>query len=165
MIRCEPSSLMANYNKIKTVIPLRSRLVVAAGGNRKVEEWEVHHRGSRKDWEAEKRSSKEIRWRERTREQDGSRPPSLSTVHWNTQGLTKVRGRITGVGLGCLGVVSRCLGEAPYYHYDLARIGNLEVFFVSLSLLFFCFVIIIKYSRAQEGNKASYPHHHPSLLL
>ena len=61
--------------------------------------------------------------------------------------------------------VSQCLGGAPYYHYGLARIGNSEVFFVSLSLLSFCFVIIIKYSRAEEGNQASYPHHHPSLLL
>jgi len=34
---------------------------VAVGGNRKVEEGEVNHRGRRKDWEAEKRSSKEIR--------------------------------------------------------------------------------------------------------
>jgi len=61
MIRCGPSSLMANYNEIKRVVPLRSRLVVAVGGNWKVEEREVHHRGRRKDWEAEKRSSKEIR--------------------------------------------------------------------------------------------------------
>ena len=79
------------------------------------------------------------------------------------QGPTKVRGRIARVGLGCLGVVSRCPGGAPYHHYGLARIGNSEVFFVSFSLLSFCFVIIIKYSRAQEG-KASYPHHHPSLF-
>ena len=48
--------------------------------------------------------------------------------------------------------VSWCLGGAPYCHYGLARIGNSEVFFVSLSLLSFCFVIIIKYSRAQEGE-------------
>jgi len=137
MIRCEPSSLMANYNEIKTVIPSRSRLVVAAGGNRKVEEWEVHHRGSRKDWEAEKRSSKEIRWRERTRGRDGSRPPSLSTVRRNAQGPIVVRGRVAGVELGCLGAVSRCPGGALYHHYSLARIGNSEVFFVSLSLLFF----------------------------
>ena len=61
--------------------------------------------------------------------------------------------------------VSRCLGGVPYHHYGLARIGNSEGFFVSLSLLSFCFVIIIKYSRAQGGNQASYPHHHPSLLL
>jgi len=61
MIRCGPSSLMANYNEIKRVVPSRSRLVVAVGGNWKVEEREVHHRGRRKDWEAEKRSSKEIR--------------------------------------------------------------------------------------------------------
>jgi len=61
--------------------------------------------------------------------------------------------------------VSQCPGGAPYHHYGLARIGNSEVFFVSLSLLSLCFVIIIKYSRAQEGNQASYPHHHPSLSL
>jgi len=76
-----------------------------------------------------------------------------------------VRGRVAGVGLGCLGAVSWCPGEMPYHHYSPARIGNLEVFFVSLSLLSFCFVIIIKYSRAQEGNQSSYPHHHPFLLL
>jgi len=76
-----------------------------------------------------------------------------------------VQGRVAGVGLGCSGAVSWCPGGAPYHHYSLARIGNSEVFFVSLSLLSFCFVIIIKYSRAQEGNRASYPHHHPSLLL
>ena len=61
--------------------------------------------------------------------------------------------------------VSRCPGGVPYHYYSFARIGNSEVFFVSLSLLSFCFVIIIKYSRAQEGNQASYPYHHPSLLL
>jgi len=61
--------------------------------------------------------------------------------------------------------VSRYLGEVPYHHYSFARIGNSEVFFVSLSLLSFCFVIIIKYSRAQKGNQASYPHHHLFLLL
>jgi len=53
--------------------------------------------------------------------------------------------------------VSRYSGGASHYHYGLARIGNLEVFFVSLSLLFLCFVIIIKYSRAQRENQASYP--------
>jgi len=142
---------MANYNEIKRVVPSWSYLVLAVGGNRKVEEWEVHHRGRRKDWEAEKRSSKEIRWREHTRERDSSRPPSLSMVHRNTQGPTIVRERVAGVGLGCSGVVSRYPGGAPYYHYSLARIGNSEVFFVSLSLLSFCFVIIIKYSRAQKG--------------
>ena len=95
-----------------------------------------------------------------TREQDSSRLPSLSTVRRDTQGPTIVRGRVTGVGLECLGVVSRCLEGAPYHHYGLARIGNSEVFFVSLSLLSFCFVIIIKYSRAQEGNK----HHTPIII-
>jgi len=156
---------MANYNKIKRVVPSRSCLVVVVGENRKVEEWEVDHRGRRKDWEAEKRSSKEIRWRECAWERDGSRPPSLSMVRRNAQGLTIVRGRVAGVGLECLGVVSRCPGGAPYHHYSLARIGNSEVFFVSLSLLSFCFVIIIKYSRAQKGTQATHSHPHSFLLL
>jgi len=61
MIRFRPSSLMANYSRIKKVAPSRRYLVVAVGGNWEVEERGVHHRGRRKDWEAEKRSSKEIR--------------------------------------------------------------------------------------------------------
>jgi len=68
-----------------------------------------------------------------------------------------VQGRVTGVGSGYSGAVSWCSGGALHHHYGLTRIGNWEVFFVSLSLLFFCFVIIIKYSRAQEGNQESYP--------
>jgi len=156
---------MANYSEIKRVVPLQRHPVTVVGGNQKLEEWKCITRGRRKDWEAEKRSSKEIRWRERAREQDGSRPPSLSTVCRDAQGPTIVQGRVAGVGLGCLGVVSRCPGEVPYHHYGVTRIGNSEVFFVLLFLLSFCFIIIIKYSRAQEGNQVSYPHHHPSLLL
>ena len=68
-----------------------------------------------------------------------------------------MRGRVPGVGLECQGAVSWCPGGVPYHHYGLARIGNLEVFFVSLSLLSFCFVIIIKYSRAQEGQSSIIP--------
>jgi len=34
---------------------------VAVGGNWRIEEGEVNHRSRRKDWESEKRSSKEIR--------------------------------------------------------------------------------------------------------
>jgi len=86
------------------------------------------------------------------REQDGSRPPSLSTVRRDAQGPTIVQGGIAGVGLGYLGVVSRCPGGVLYHHYGLVRIGNSEVFFVLLSLLSLCFVIIIKYSRAQKGT-------------
>jgi len=78
-------------------------------------------------------------------------------VRQDAQGLTIVRGKVTRVGLRCLGAVSWCPGGALYHHYGIARIGNLEVFFVSLSLLSFCFVIIIKYSRAQEGNQVLYP--------
>jgi len=52
---------MADYSRIKKVASSRRCLVVAVGGNWRVEEGEVNHRGRRKDWEAEKRSSKEIR--------------------------------------------------------------------------------------------------------
>jgi len=61
MIRVGLLSLMANYSGIKKVAPLRRRLAVAVGGNQRVEEGEVNHRSRRKDWEAEKRSSKGIR--------------------------------------------------------------------------------------------------------
>jgi len=52
---------MADYSRIKKVTPSQHCLVVAVGGNWRVEEEEVKHRGRRKNWEAEKRSSKEIR--------------------------------------------------------------------------------------------------------
>ena len=76
-----------------------------------------------------------------------------------------MRGRVPGVELGWQGAVSQCSGEALYHPCGPARFGNSEVFFVSLSLLSLCFVIIIKYSREQRGTQASYPHYHPSLLL
>ena len=97
----------------------------------------MHRRGKRKNWEAEERSSREIRQREHVREQDGSRPLSLSTVRQDAQGLTIVRGRVPRVRLECQGAVSWCPGGALYYHYSLARIGNSEVFFVSLSCCLF----------------------------
>jgi len=54
-------------------------------------------------------------------------------------------------------MVSQCPGGALYHYYSLARIGNSEVFFISLSLLSFCFIIIIKYSRAQEEKESNTP--------
>jgi len=71
---------------------------------------------------------------------------------------TIVREKVPGVGLGGRKAVSQCSGGAPSHHCGLAMFGNSEVFFVSLSLLSLCFVIIIKYSRAQKGTQASYPH-------
>jgi len=52
---------MANYSGIKKVVLSWRCLVVAVGGNWRVEEEEVKHRGRRKDRRAKKRSSKEIR--------------------------------------------------------------------------------------------------------
>ena len=73
-----------------------------------------------------------------------------------------MRGRVPRVELEERGAVSQCLEGALSHHYSLAMFGNSEVFFVSLSLLSFCFVIIIKYSRAQKGNSSIIP---PPLSL
>jgi len=54
-------------------------------------------------------------------------------------------------------VVTEYLGEVLPNHIGLTMFGNLEVFFVLLSLLSHCFVILIKYSRAQKRTQASYP--------
>jgi len=59
-----------------------------------------------------------------------------------------VQRRILGVGLEDQGVVTKCSGEVPPHYISLTMFGNLEVFFVLLSLLSHCFVILIKYSRA-----------------
>jgi len=52
---------MVNYSRIKKVAPSRSYLVAAVGGDRRIEEGEVNYSSRRKDREAGKRSSKEIR--------------------------------------------------------------------------------------------------------
>ena len=54
-------------------------------------------------------------------------------------------------------MVTKYSGEVLPHQLGLTMFGNLEVFFVLLSLLSHCFVILIKYSRAQKGNQASYP--------
>ena len=60
--------------------------------------------------------------------------------------------RIPEVGLEGWGAVTECLGRVLSHYFGLTMFGNLEVFFVSLSLLSHCFVILIKYSRAQKGT-------------
>jgi len=45
----------------------------------------------------------------------------------------------------------------PSHRCGLTMFGNLEIFFVSLSLLSLCFVIIIKYFRAQRGKTSIIP--------
>jgi len=86
-------------------------------------------------------------------------------AHQEAQDPTIVQGRVPGVGLEEQRAISQYLGGVPSHYCSLAVFGNSEIFFVSLSLLSLCFVIIIKYSRAQKGTQASYLHHYPSLLL
>ena len=55
-------------------------------------------------------------------------------------------------------------GGASSHYCGLTIFGNSEIFFVSLSLLSLCFVIIIKYSRAQRGKTSIIPPS-PSLFV
>jgi len=43
------------------------------------------------------------------------------------------------------------------YYFTLTIFGNLEVFFVFFLLLYYCFIILIKYSRAQKGQEYFFP--------
>jgi len=56
--------------------------------------------------------------------------------------------KASGVGLEEQGVVAKCLKEVLPHYISFTMFGNLEVFFVSLSLLSHYFIILIKYSRA-----------------
>jgi len=56
-----------------------------------------------------------------------------------------VRGRVAGVGLGCLGVVSRCPGGALYHHYCHDLVNWLSHYLYFFSFLFF------SYLRLQDG--------------
>ena len=62
-------------------------------------------------------------------------------------------------------MVAERSGEVPSHHFTLTIFGNLEVFFVSFLLLYHCFVILIKYSRAQRGKDFSPPIISPSVAL
>jgi len=73
--------------------------------------------------------------------------------------------RVPGVGLEEQEVVSQCSGRGAILSLWPCHVWEFRGFFVSLSLLSLCFVIIIKYSRAQRGKRLSYPYSHPSLLL
>jgi len=57
-------------------------------------------------------------------------------------------------------MVTQYLGGALPHYFGLTMFGNLEVFFVLVFLLSYCFVILIKYSRAQKGVK-----HHASIII
>ena len=62
-------------------------------------------------------------------------------------------------------VVAKWSGEVPSHYFPLTIFGNLVVFFVSFLLLYHCFVILIKYSRAQREKGLSPPIISPSVAL
>ena len=57
-------------------------------------------------------------------------------------------------------MVTKYSGEVLPHQLGLTMFGNLEVFFVLLSLLSHCFVILIKYS----GLRREIKHHIPSII-
>jgi len=61
-----------------------------------------------------------------------------------------VRGRLPRVGLEEQGAVSQCLRRGAVSSLWPCHVWEFRGFFVSLSLLSLCFVIIIKYSRTQR---------------
>jgi len=62
-------------------------------------------------------------------------------------------------------VVAKWSGEVPSHYFPLTIFGNLVVFFVSFLLLYHCFVILIKYSRAQREKRLLPPIISPSVAL
>jgi len=62
-------------------------------------------------------------------------------------------------------VVAKWSGEVLSHYFTLTIFGNLKVFFVSFLLLYHCFVILIKYSRAQRGKRLLPPIISPSVVL
>jgi len=79
-------------------------------------------------------------------------------AHQKARELSIVKRRTLGVGLEEWEAVAKWSGEVLSYHFTLTIFGNLEVFFVSFLLLYHCFVILIKYSRAQRGKEYSSSH-------
>ena len=78
-------------------------------------------------------------------------------AHQKAQEPSIVERRTLGVGLEEWGAVGKWSGEVLSHHFTLTIFGNLEVFFVSFLLLYHCFVILIKYSRAQRENNTPPP--------
>jgi len=61
MIRSKPSSLMANYSKIKRVELLQSRIATVVEGNQKLEAQEDIEEGKEKTREAKEKDSRKAR--------------------------------------------------------------------------------------------------------
>ena len=89
-----------------------------------------------------------------TLENKMTRDHHLSLHHQKAQEPSIIQRRSLGVGLEEWGVV-----------VTLTIFGNLGVFFVSFLLLYHCFVILIKYSRAQRGKRLSPPIISPFVAL
>ena len=75
------------------------------------------------------------------------------TAHQETWELPSTWKGTPGVGLEELGAVAKWLGKMLSHYFSFTIFGNLEVFFVSFLLLYHCFVILIKYSRAQRRQQ------------
>ena len=103
---------------------------------------------SKKSRKVRKRGRREVWWKQYTQGQDNSRPLPFSMAQQEAWEISIVWRRILEVGLEKQKVVAKYSRKMLSYYFGLTMFGNLEVFFVSLSLLSYCFVILIKYSRA-----------------
>ena len=141
-IRSAPLLLMANYSKNKKAES--SQELHCNYNRRRLELRGVSRcrRDSEKTRKVGKRDRKKVWWRQCTWEQDDSRSLPLSTVHEKAWEPFIAQRRIPGVGLEEQGVVTKCSGEVLPHHFGLTIFGNLEVFFVSFSLVSHCFVIL-----------------------
>jgi len=156
---------MANYSKIKRAEPLQSRLAMAVEGSRKSKKWEyigeVKRRTGKLRREAVRRLDKGNTFESKTAQ-------DRYLCLWPFKRLKvqlSCEDEFQRVGLEEQRAISCVRARVLSHHCGLTMFGNSEVFFVSLALLFLCFVIIIKYSRAQRRTQASDPYSYPSLLL
>ena len=157
---------MANYSKIKRVKPLQSHLAMTVEGNWKSAKWEYI--------EEVKRRTGKLRREVVVRLDEGSARGSktaqdrrlcpITIKRLEVQPLCK--DKFWGVGLEEWGAVSQCLGRGaisslrPYYVWELRGF---------LCLTFFVVSLLCNHNKYTLGHRrekqASYPHHHPSLLL
>jgi len=138
MIRPRPSSLMANYSKIKRAKPLRSHLTMAVEGNQKSEKWEYIE-------EVRRRTGKLRREVVRRLDKGNTLESKTAQDHHLCLWLVKrlkvqplCEDGFRGVGLEEQKAVSQCLGRGtvsslwPYYIWEFRGFLCLTFFVVSL---------------------------------
>ena len=148
---------MANYSKIKSIKLPQSHIRIAVEGIQNLEEQkdieELGRRTEKLRREAAERLDKDNALESKTAQdhhlclQPGKRLETWPSCEGGfPEQDQKSRERSLSAREECYLIITALL-----------CLGNSEVFFISLSLLSLCFVIIIKYSRAQRETQAIIP--------